>query len=162
MQVSNEYAAVFKEDATYLVASGGELDEFTKIYLFEKMKTDMGHVPIAQAIVASYSSQPIVINNYGFFALGQNKNVTNADEIFYSITDKIHSKIVHLKNKKNLKTHNHGFLTYFYLAREDDTIIWVLDNRTGEWFYWELPVCVEHMVDTYLPSRELGTVVTHL
>lgn len=132
MQITDSYLGIFKENSAFTVT---EDDETSDLYYVQTLKTELGNVPVGQTIVTSYTNNPLVINSYGIYGLGQNKNVLETDSVFYSVTDKITSKYIKIKNKQNIKTHNHRFYTYFYYSENNITKIWVLDNRFNAWYY---------------------------
>ena len=120
MQIADNYLGIFKENSAFTVT---EDEETSDLYYVRTLKTELGNVPVGQTIVTSYSNNPLVINDYGIYGLGQNKNILETDSVFYSVTDKITSKYIKIKNKQNIKTHNHRFYTYFYYSEDNITKI---------------------------------------
>lgn len=145
VQVSDAYLAIFKENEAFLITEDSETSD---LYYIMNLKTKLGNVAQNQAIVTGLSNQPLVINDYGVYALGQSSNSIDTDTVFTSVSEKINPKFVLIKNKDKIKTHNHRFLTYFYYPLTDkETAMWVYDNRNGEWYYWEIPIQVATMLD---------------
>ena len=138
VQVSNSNLAIFKEKSALILS---ETEDIADDYIAVNLKTSLGNIPKKQAIVSSYSNLPMVINENGIQALKQTENVVTGDDIFVSLSDLIAPKLNILKDKQNIKTHNHRYWTYFYY----DKYIWVLDNRTLDWYYWELPMSIDYM-----------------
>ena len=132
MQITDSYLGIFKENSAFTVTEDKETSD---LYYVQTLKTELGNVPVGQTIVTSYTNNPLVINNYGIYGLGQNKNILETDSVFYSVTDKITSKYIKIKDKQNIKTHNHRFYTYFYYCEDNITKVWVLDNRFNAWYY---------------------------
>lgn len=160
MQITDSYLGIFKENSAFTVT---EDDETSDLYYVQTLKTELGNVPVGQTIVTSYTNNPLVINSYGIYGLGQNKNILETDSVFYSITDKITSKYIKIKNKQNIKTHNHRFYTYFYYSENNITKIWVLDNRFNAWYYWELPLSsIDYIYDKVYDLDNADEVLTYI
>lgn len=143
--VSDDILAVYKVNKSYLVSQVTVNDNIG--YGKTELKTDMGHVPIGQALVTTYSNIPVVLNNQGVFGMYQSNNIATEDHIYTPMSDAINPRLL-LENASHFMIHNHRFLTYFVVPipaqpREDIpelytdpyTKIYVLDNRTGSWFY---------------------------
>lgn len=160
MQITDSYLGIFKENSAFTVTEDSETAD---LYYVQTLKTELGNVPIGQTIVTSYTNNPLVINNYGIYGLGQNKNILETDSVFYSVTDKITSKYIKIKNKQNIKTHNHRFYTYFYYSENNITKIWVLDNRFNAWYYWELPLSsIDYIYDKVYDLDNADEVLTYI
>lgn len=160
MQITDSYLGIFKENSAFTVT---EDDETSDLYYIQTLKTELGNVPVGQTIVTSYTNNPLVINSYGIYGLGQNKNILETDSVFYSVTDKITSKYIKIKNKQNIKTHNHRFYTYFYYSENNITKIWVLDNRFNAWYYWELPLSsIDYIYDKVYDLDNADEVLTYI
>ena len=160
MQIADNYLGIFKENSAFTVT---EDEETSDLYYVRTLKTELGNVPVGQTIVTSYSNNPLVINDYGIYGLGQNKNILETDSVFYSVTDKITSKYIKIKNKQNIKTHNHRFYTYFYYSEDNITKIWVLDNRFNAWYYWELPIpSIDYIYDKVYDLTNADEVLTYI
>ena len=160
MQITDSYLGIFKENSAFTVTEDSETAD---LYYVQTLKTELGNVPVGQTIVTSYTNNPLVINNYGIYGLGQNKNILETDSVFYSITDKITSKYIKIKNKQNIKTHNHRFYTYFYYSENNITKMWVLDNRFNAWYYWELPLSsIDYIYDTVYDLDNADEVLTYI
>ena len=160
MQITDSYLGIFKENSAFTVTEDKETSD---LYYVQTLKTELGNVPVGQTIVTSYTNNPLVINNYGIYGLGQNKNILETDSVFYSVTDKITSKYIKIKDKQNIKTHNHRFYTYFYYSENNITKIWVLDNRFNAWYYWELPLSsIDYIYDKIYDLENADEVLTYI
>ena len=153
VQVSNSNLAIFKEKSALILS---ETEDIADDYIAVNLKTSLGNIPKKQAIVSSYSNLPMVINENGIQALKQTENVVTGDDIFVSLSDSIAPKLNILKDKQNIKTHNHRYWTYFYY----DKYIWVLDNRTLEWYYWELPISIDYMREEVFVADNVDESIT--
>ena len=149
MQITDSYLGIFKENSAFTVTEDSETSD---LYYVQTLKTELGNVPVGQTIVTSYTNNPLVINSYGIYGLGQNKNILETDSVFYKI-----------KNKQNIKTHNHRFYTYFYYSENNITKIWVLDNRFNAWYYWELPLSsIDYIYDKVYDLDNADEVLTYI
>lgn len=104
VQISNVYLAAFKKDDSFVIY---EDDENLNVYYVFNLKTKLGNFPIRQAIVSNYTNLPIVVNDLGITALRQTESVYTGDDVFTSLSDNIAPKLSILKDKENIKTHNH-------------------------------------------------------
>lgn len=88
-----------------------------------------------------------MLNDEGVYGLYQSDNIATEDHIYTPLSDAINPKLLK-ENASECLIHNHRFLTYFVFGvpaqpREDIpelmtdpyTKVYVLDNRTGSWFY---------------------------
>ena len=128
-------------------------------YSFLESKNTVGNTAFGSTIITSLTENPLQINYDGVYVLRQLENVQSSDRISTLISDAISKKW--LKESKdaidNAKTINRLYWTYIALKDENKTKIYLLDNRTTSWFYWELPINLlnifvkddtTHLVDT--------------
>ena len=113
-------------------------------YNYQETKNTVGNNAIGASIVSAYSELPLQITYDGIYALSQLSNVYASDRISESISDNIVKKWQ--KEDKNIvqkaQTLNRLYWTYVILSYEKITKVYLLDNRTASWFYWELPISV--------------------
>lgn len=113
-------------------------------YAYQETKNTVGNNAIGASIVSAYSEIPLQIAYDGIYGLKQLTNVYATDRISESLSDAIAVKW--LKEDKsvirNAKTINRLYWTYVILPYNDLTKTYLLDNRTGAWFYWEFPIKV--------------------
>lgn len=113
-------------------------------YNYQETKNTVGNNAIGASIVSAYSELPLQITYDGIYALSQLSNVYASDRISESISDNIAKKWQ--KEEKNIiqtaQTLNRLYWTYVILSYEKITKVYLLDNRTASWFYWELPISV--------------------
>lgn len=113
-------------------------------YNYQETKNTVGNNAIGASIVSAYSELPLQITYDGIYALSQLSNVYASDRISESISDNIAKKWQ--KEDKNIvqkaQTLNRLYWTYVILSYEKITKVYLLDNRTASWFYWELPISV--------------------
>ena len=111
-------------------------------YNYQETKNTIGNNAFGASIVSVYSELPLQITYDGIYSLKQLSNVYASDRISESISDNITKKWL-LEDKeviKNAQTLNRLYWTYIILSYEKITKVYLLDNRTNSWFYWELPI----------------------
>lgn len=134
----------YKKDKLYQITPTTINNIYT--YSFEDTKNTVGNEAFGSTIVTTLTERPLQITRDGIFALNQLKNVQSSDRISVLISEKINKKWLAEKDELiyNCKTLNRLYWTYFILS--DDTLkitkIYLLDNRTSSWYYWELPIIV--------------------
>ena len=113
-------------------------------YAFQDTKNTVGNEAIGASIVTTLSEKPLQITKDGIYALNQLKNVQSSDRISVLISEKINQKWLDELDESiyNCKTLNRLYWTYFILNDEKHKItkVYLLDNRTSSWYYWELPI----------------------
>lgn len=111
-------------------------------YIYTETKNTVGNEAYGNAIVTTLSEMPIQITRDGIYALNQLKNVQSSDRISVLISEKINKKWLNETDEAILscKTLNRLYWTYFILNDNNITKIYLLDNRTSSWYYWELPI----------------------
>lgn len=117
-------------------------------YTYQETKNTIGNNAIGGSIVTAYSELPIQITYDGVYALRQLTNVYASDRISESISDGISLKWtnnVKENGNESIKkaiTLNRKYWTYIIMryALLNVTKVFLLDNRTLTWYYWELPI----------------------
>jgi hypothetical protein len=134
----------YKKDRLYQISPATINNIYT--YTFEETKNTVGNEAFGSTIVTTLTERPLQITRDGIFALNQLKNVQSSDRISVLISEHINKKWLAENDELiyNCKTLNRLYWTYFILS--DDklkiTKIYLLDNRTSSWYYWELPIIV--------------------
>ena len=134
--LSDNLIAVYKKDKYYLITKS-ELNGDV-VYTCTEAKGDVGNIPVGQTITTKYTELPVSIDDSGIFFISQVKNVTLSEHNTTSLSSLINIKFLTEPNKESMLTHNHRYWTYFIFPG-DVAKVYVLDNRSNEWFYWELP-----------------------
>ena len=77
-----------------------------------------------------------------YVRLSQLANVSAVERIADLISEPINHKWLDIPTEviDNAQTLNRLYWTYVILPRETNTQIFLLDNRTNSWYYWELPI----------------------
>lgn len=116
----------------------------TTDYSVAETKNTVGNNAVGASIVSAYRELPLQIAYDGIYALSQLTNVYASDRISESISDNIAKKWLQEDRSviQNAKTINRLYWTYVILSYEKITKVYLLDNRTTSWFYWELPISV--------------------
>ena len=113
-------------------------------YVYTETKNTVGNEAYGNTIVTVLTEVPLQITKDGIFALNQLKNVQSSDRISRLISQNINKKWLNENNETiiNCQTINRLYWTYFILNDIDNklTKIYLLDNRTSSWYYWELPI----------------------
>lgn len=125
-------------------------------YSFTETKNTTGNVAKGNTIVTSYSTLPLQIDYKGIFTIQQTENVVSEANVVTPITNAIMRKWMKESETsrnmiENTRTMNYLYWTYFLLDTGTNTKIYVLDNRTLSWFYWEIPIRV---MDMYVEDEE--------
>lgn len=144
--VQDDLLVAYKDNYIWAITpttySSGDITYYD--YNYQETKNTIGNNAIGASIVSAYSELPLQITYDGIYALSQLSNVYASDRISESISDNIAKKWQ--KEDKNIiqkaQTLNRLYWTYVILSYEKITKVYLLDNRTTSWFYWELPVKV--------------------
>ena len=137
----------YKKNNIYAIQPYEAYDRLT--YSILETKNVSGNNAIGSPIVTALTEMPVHISYDGIFALKQLRNVQSSDRISELISDNINKRW--LKESKSAidtcQTINRLYWTYFVLKERDVTKVYLLDNRTQSWFYWELPItCINVFV----------------
>ena len=148
--VQDDLCVVYKDNRLYSISphtytdvSGTEIQD----YVYRETKNTVGNNASGAAIVSAYTEQPLQITYDGVYALKQLTNVYASDRISESISDDIAAKWLKESRDsiRNAKTINRLYWTYFTLTEEDKSKVYLLDNRTTSWFYWEFPIVIKNI-----------------
>lgn len=138
--VDNSTLIIYKKNSIYSIQSATVEDINT--YILLESKNTVGNNAIGAPIITTLTELPIHISYNGIFALNQLPDVQSSDRIATLISTGINPKW--LKEDKtiidNAITFNYLYWTYIVLKYTDLTKVYVIDNRTSNWFYWELPI----------------------
>lgn len=144
--VQDSLMVVYKDNYIWAVSPMTYTDNDVTYYdyNYQETKNTVGNNAIGASIVSAYSELPLQIAYDGIYALSQLTNVYASDRISESISDNIAKKWLQEDRNviRNAKTINRLYWTYVILSYEKITKVYLLDNRTTSWFYWELPVSV--------------------
>ena len=135
----------YKKDRVYLIQPfTSSLD--TIEYTITESKNTVGNTAIGAPIVTTLTEIPLQINNDGIYGLSQVSNVSSTERIADLMSESINERWLNEDDKiiKNALTLNRLYWTYIILPYIDKNItkIYLLDNRTNSWYYWELPIVV--------------------
>ncbi|MDY0291944.1 MAG: hypothetical protein RBR02_06380 [Desulfuromonadaceae bacterium] len=131
--IGDSILAVYKKNSMYVVTQTTVADVET--YLYTEAKAQKGNFAKNQAIVSSQQDIPLQIYKDGIYALQIDNAIKTSERNAILWSTKINKKYLSEQHKENFITHNHIYWTYFIIENR----MYVLDNRTNEWFYWELP-----------------------
>lgn len=150
--VNDNILAAYKRNRIYIITPITVGNELT--YSYTETKNVIGNDVINAPILTILTEMPVIVSYNGIYALNQLENVQSSDRITALISETMNPKW--LKERKEdvdrCITLNRLYWTYFILPHKkvsngiekdnDYTKIYLLDNRTGMWFYWELPIYV--------------------
>lgn len=144
--VQDSLMVVYKDNYIWAVSPMTYTDNDVTYYdyNYQETKNTVGNNAIGASIVSAYRELPLQIAYDGIYALSQLTNVYASDRISESISDNITKKWLQEDRSviQNAKTINRLYWTYVILSYENITKVYLLDNRTTSWFYWELPISV--------------------
>ena len=135
----------YKKNRLYLIQPfTSSLD--TTEYTITESKNTVGNTAIGAPIVTTLTEIPLQINNDGVYGLSQVSNVSATERIADLMSEPINERWLDIPDNfiTNAKTLNRLYWTYIIIPREDlsKTIVYLLDNRTNSWYYWEFPIIV--------------------
>lgn len=118
----------------------------TTEYTITESKNTVGNTAIGAPIVTTLTEIPLQINNDGIYGLSQLSNVSATERIADLMSEPINERWLNIDDGliKNIKTLNRLYWTYVIIPndKESCTQIYLLDNRSNSWYYWELPIVV--------------------
>ena len=116
----------------------------TREYSITESKNTVGNTAIGAPIVTTLTEIPLQINNDGIYGLSQLQNVSAVERIADLMSEPINEKWLKEDDVviSNAKTINRLYWTYVILPYEDKTEVYLLDNRSNSWYYWELPIAI--------------------
>lgn len=111
-------------------------------YSKTESKNTVGNTAIDAPIVTTLTEIPLQINNDGVYGLSQVSNVSAVERIADLMSEPINDRWLNEDDEviKKAQTLNRLYWTYIILPYEKLTKVYLLDNRTNSWYYWELPI----------------------
>ncbi len=135
----------YKDDRLYLIQPF-ESSSGTREYSITESKNTVGNTAIDAPIVTTLTEIPLQMNNDGVYGLSQLSNVSATERIADLMSRPINQRWLDIPDDiiKNAQTLNRLYWTYIILPDDEKnkTSIYLLDNRTNSWYYWELPIVV--------------------
>lgn len=136
---SDSLLIVYKNNAICTVYPTTVNNEYT--YVFADSKNTVGNDAIGNSIVSVLTERPLQITTKGIYALKQVENIESNSRISELISEQINKKWLQESDYvPQCITMNRLYWTYFILPYDKYTKVYLLDNRTSSWYYWELPV----------------------
>jgi hypothetical protein len=137
----------YKKNKIYLIQPfTSSLD--TTEYTITESKNTVGNTAIGAPIVTTLTEIPLQINNDGVYGLSQLANVSATERIADLMSEPINERWLNIDDKLITKaqTLNRLYWTYIILpdSAHEKTMIYLLDNRSNSWYYWELPIVVSN------------------
>lgn len=135
----------YKKNRVYLVQPFTSSLNTTE-YTITESKNTVGNTAIGAPIVTTLTEIPLQINNDGVYGLSQLSNVSSTERIADLMSEPINERWLNIDDAliTNAQTLNRLYWTYIILPDVDNerTMVYLLDNRTNSWYYWELPIIV--------------------
>lgn len=131
----------YKKNRVYLIQPfTSSLD--TTEYAITESKNTVGNTAFGSPIVTTLTEIPLQINNDGIYGLSQLSNVSATERIADLMSEPINQRWLDVDDSviERAITLNRLYWTYIILPYDTDTKIYLLDNRTNSWYYWELPI----------------------
>lgn len=141
--VANDTTLIaYKNDKTYLIQSFHSDATGETEYAITESKNTVGNDAIGAPIVTTLTEIPLQINYDGIYGLTQMTNVAAIERIADLMSEPINQKWLDIPDNviDNAITLNRLYWTYIILPKDTHTEIFLLDNRTNSWYYWELPI----------------------
>ena len=147
--VNDNVLAAYKRNRIYIITPITVGNEET--YSYTETKNVVGNDVPDAPILTILTEMPTIVSYDGIFALNQLENVQSSDRITTLISENINPRWLKesVQDIDNCKTLNRLYWTYYILPHKrigdenkDYTKIYLLDNRTQQWYYWELPIYV--------------------
>lgn len=147
--VNDNVLAAYKRNRIYIITPVVVGNEET--YAYTETKNVVGNDVPDAPILTILTEMPTIVSYDGIFALNQLENVQSSDRITTLISENINPRWLKESSEDidNCKTLNRLYWTYYILPHKrtgdenkDYTKIYLLDNRTQQWYYWELPIYV--------------------
>ena len=136
--VSYDTALAFKKDTIYVI-NPITADGYST-YTFVEAKSQNGSGAPNSAIISPLKELPMFVNNTGIYGLQQLQNVQSTDRLAVLYSERMNPKFLTEQDITKMKTVRHLYWVLFMIPREKTTGIYVFDDRSNEWFYWELPI----------------------
>lgn len=135
----------YKKNRVYLIQPfTSSLD--TTEYAITESKNTVGNTAFGSPIVTTLTEIPLQINNDGVYGLSQLSNVSATERIADLMSEPINERWLNIDDTliTNAQTLNRLYWTYIILPDNNNkqTMIYLLDNRSNSWYYWELPIVV--------------------
>lgn len=131
----------YKPNGLYLIQPfTSSLD--TIEYTITESKNTVGNTAIDAPIITTLTETPLQINYDGIYGLSQLSNVSAVERVADLLSEPINERWLKENDAviKNAQTLNRLYWTYVILPYTDVTKVYLLDNRTNSWYYWELPI----------------------
>lgn len=133
--------AIYKSDKVHLVSTND-----TYKYTYTETKTLKGNIALGQTNVTPLTEIPIHIGDDGVYGLQLTENIQSSDRSSVLLSKSINSMFTK-EILKNCKICNNSYWTYIFTptnnALNPSTNLYILDNRTNEWFIWNVPCYVQ-------------------
>lgn len=148
--ISENTLGLFKKDKTYVATPTTITDVYT--YLFTELTNDYGCYSSRGAVISPLRNIPIVVGLNEISGLYSSENISKVNRYYSSLSlniDKLYRKTDN-KNNRYFKPDQVWAATIKYWCvfacnYENGSRWLIFDDRTSDWFYWEIPAQVNNM-----------------
>lgn len=132
---------VYKDNRTFLIQPIYLETTGTREYTITESKNTVGNTAEGSAIVTTLTEIPLQINYDGVYGLSQVANVSAVERVADLMSEPINDRWLNEKDSVIKKSQTLNRLYWTYIILPDEVCkVYLLDNRTNSWYYWELPI----------------------
>ena len=154
--VSYDTAVAFKQNNIYVI-NPAELNDGTYTYTFVEAKSDVGVIAPQSSIISPLTETPLYVNARGIYGLQQLKNIQSTDRISVLYSENVNKKYLNEDKKSHIQSISRLYWVLFILPGKTSNV-YVFDDRTASWYYWELPInitgCWADELNSYFASDD--------
>ena len=154
--VSYDTAVAFKQNNIYVI-NPAELKDGTYTYTFVEAKSDVGVIAPQSSIISPLTETPLYVNARGIYGLQQLKNIQSTDRISVLYSENVNKKYLNEDKKFHIQSISRLYWVLFVIPGKTSKV-YVFDDRTASWYYWELPInitgCWADDLNSYFASDD--------
>ena len=140
LMVSYDTAIAFKQNNMYVITPT-EISDGRYTFTFVEAKTDIGVIAPQSSIISPLTETPLYVNARGIYGIRQLKNIQSTDRISVLYSENVNKKYLNEDKKSHIQTISRLYWVLFIIPGKI-TKIYVFDDRTSSWYYWEIPINV--------------------
>jgi len=136
--ISNDITMIAYLKDNLWTISYGELSEGVYDFIYTEVRSNQGHIAVGETITTPLQEIPLQLNTTGVFGYQQITNVITSDKTSVLLTEPINELL--LKESELTKAFfiNHLYWTLMFVPNEENTHVYVYDDRYNTWYYWEI------------------------
>lgn len=156
LMVSYDTAIAFKQNNMYVITPT-EISDGGYTFTFVEAKTDIGVIAPQSSIISPLTETPLYVNARGIYGIRQLKNIQSTDRISVLYSENVNKKYLNEDKKSHIQTISRLYWVLFIIPGKI-TKIYVFDDRTSSWYYWEIPInvtgCWADELNSYFASDD--------